>query len=136
MKKLGRHVESRTLPFSVPSNSKLNVVTRQTVTCLQRKHTLHGMRLPKQSGSFAILLSLTENADQQQKKEFLDELELMKPMVPHPNIVGLVGCCTKSGEWRELKYMEWRLILFVEKTIFYPRKKNRVSLARLNVQAP
>ena len=106
MKKLGRHLESRTLPFSVPSNSKLNMVTRQTVTCLKRKHALHGKRLPKQSGSFAILLSLTENADQQQKKEFLDELELMKPMVPHPNIVGLVGCCTKSGEWRELKYME------------------------------
>ena len=82
------------------------MVTRQTVTCLKRKHALHGKRLPKQSGSFATLLSLTENADQQQKKEFLDELELMKPMVPHPNIVGLVGCCTKSGEWRELKYME------------------------------
>lgn len=41
---------------------------------------------------------LKENADQQQKKEFLDELELMKPMVPHPNIVGLVGCCTKSDQ--------------------------------------
>ena len=39
----------------------------------------------------------SDNADQQQKKEFLDELELMKTMAPHPNIVGLVGCCTKSG---------------------------------------
>ena len=47
---------------------------------------------------FFFLFDLTENADQQQKKEFLDELELMKPMAPHPNIVGLVGCCTKSGE--------------------------------------
>ena len=75
------------------------------------------MRLPKQSGSFAILLSLTENADQQQKKEFLDELELMKPMVPHPNIVGLVGCCTKSGEWRELKYFVCR------EDNFLPKKK-------------
>lgn len=41
---------------------------------------------------------LKENADQQQKKEFLAELELMKTMSPHPNIVGLVGCCTKSDE--------------------------------------
>ena len=23
----------------------------------------------------------------------------MKPMAPHPNIVGLVGCCTKSSKW-------------------------------------
>ena len=50
--------------------------------------------------SFYFLL--TENADQQQKKEFLAELELMKSMAPHPNIVGLVGCCTKSGEWDHL----------------------------------
>lgn len=42
---------------------------------------------------------MAENADQQQKKEFLNELELMKPMAPHPNIVGLVGCCTKSSKW-------------------------------------
>ncbi|XP_068686600.1 fibroblast growth factor receptor 2-like [Montipora foliosa] len=41
---------------------------------------------------------LKENADQQQKKEFLAELELMKTMAPHPNIVGLVGCCSKPGE--------------------------------------
>ena len=45
----------------------------------------------------------SENADQQQKKEFLDELELMKTMAPHPNIVGLVGCCTKSGNQRYRK---------------------------------
>jgi len=49
--------------------------------------------------NFVVLFVLAENADQQQKKEFLDELELMKPMASHPNIVGLVGCCTKSSKW-------------------------------------
>jgi len=44
------------------------------------------------------LFVVPENADQQQKKEFLDELELMKSMAPHQNIVGLVGCCTKSSK--------------------------------------
>lgn len=42
---------------------------------------------------------LTDNADKQQKKEFLAELELMKTMAPHPNVVGLVACATKSGQW-------------------------------------
>lgn len=46
---------------------------------------------------YQMFLWWTENADKQQKKEFLDELELMKTMVPHPNIVGLIACCTKSG---------------------------------------
>ena len=38
-------------------------------------------------------------AGQQERKSFIDELEFMKSLSPHPNIVGLVGCCTKSSEW-------------------------------------
>ncbi|XP_068686597.1 fibroblast growth factor receptor 2-like isoform X2 [Montipora foliosa] len=59
---------------------------------------MKGFLKTKQGTRVVAVKMLKENADQQQKKEFLAELELMKTMSPHPNIVGLVGCCTKSGE--------------------------------------
>ncbi|XP_068734206.1 fibroblast growth factor receptor 3-like isoform X1 [Montipora capricornis] len=59
---------------------------------------MKGFLKTKQGTRVVAVKMLKENADQQQKKEFLAELELMKTMSPHPNIVGLVGCCSKSDE--------------------------------------
>lgn len=59
---------------------------------------MKGYLKTKQGIQVVAVKMLKENADQQQRKEFLDELELMKPMASHPNIVGLVGCCTKSDK--------------------------------------
>ncbi|XP_068734214.1 fibroblast growth factor receptor 2-like isoform X2 [Montipora capricornis] len=59
---------------------------------------MKGFLKTKQGTRVVAVKMLKENADQQQKKEFLAELELMKTMAPHPNIVGLVGCCSKPGE--------------------------------------
>ncbi|XP_028412687.1 hemicentin-1-like isoform X1 [Dendronephthya gigantea] len=39
---------------------------------------------------------LREGASIKDRKALIDELEFMKTMSPHPNIVGLVGCCTRS----------------------------------------
>ena len=39
-----------------------------------------------------------EHADEEQRKAFLAEMELMKSLAPHSNIVGLVGCCSKSSK--------------------------------------
>lgn len=59
---------------------------------------MKGFLKTKQGTQVVAVKMLKENADQQQKKEFLDELELMKTIAPHPNIVGLLGCCTKSDK--------------------------------------
>ncbi|XP_078361488.1 uncharacterized protein LOC144645823 [Oculina patagonica] len=40
---------------------------------------------------------LQENATPDQKKDFLDEINLMKAIGSHKNIVSLIGCCIKSS---------------------------------------
>ncbi|XP_078363420.1 fibroblast growth factor receptor 2-like [Oculina patagonica] len=40
---------------------------------------------------------LQENASPDQKKDFLDEINLMKAVGSHKNIVSLIGCCIKSS---------------------------------------
>ncbi|XP_046852280.1 fibroblast growth factor receptor 2-like isoform X2 [Xenia sp. Carnegie-2017] len=39
---------------------------------------------------------LRERSSTKERKDFINELEFMKTMSPHPNIVALVGCCTRS----------------------------------------
>ncbi|XP_057303674.1 tyrosine kinase receptor Cad96Ca-like [Hydractinia symbiolongicarpus] len=41
---------------------------------------------------------LKDNAKDKDKEEFLEELELMKQLPYHPNVVHFLGCCTKKGE--------------------------------------
>ncbi len=42
-------------------------------------------------------LNFTENATPDQKNDFLDEINLMKAVGSHKNIVSLIGCCIKSS---------------------------------------
>ena len=44
------------------------------------------------------LFVVIEHADEEQRHAFLAELELMKSIAPHPNVVGLVACCSKTSE--------------------------------------
>ena len=41
--------------------------------------------------------TLKESAGEKERKDLLQELEVMKSLEPHPNIVRLLGCCTKKG---------------------------------------
>ncbi|XP_022810419.1 proto-oncogene tyrosine-protein kinase receptor Ret-like [Stylophora pistillata] len=41
---------------------------------------------------------LKENASESEKKDLLSELELMKQLKPHPHVIKLLGCVTKSGK--------------------------------------
>ena len=44
-----------------------------------------------------LYLNVPENATPDQKKDFLDEINLMKAVGSHKNIASLIGCCTKSS---------------------------------------
>ena len=39
-----------------------------------------------------------DNAPEKERKDFLDEINLMKRLPVHRNVTSLVGCITKSGE--------------------------------------
>lgn len=39
--------------------------------------------------------TLKENASEKEKKDLLEELEVMKMLEPHTNVVTLIGCCTE-----------------------------------------
>ncbi|XP_022807281.1 fibroblast growth factor receptor 3-like isoform X2 [Stylophora pistillata] len=41
---------------------------------------------------------LKENASEAERKDLLSELELMKQLQPHPYVIKLLGCVTKSGK--------------------------------------
>ena len=43
-----------------------------------------------------LLLNLSDDPSPEQKSDFLDEINLMKAVGSHKNIVSLIGCCTKS----------------------------------------
>ena len=42
--------------------------------------------------------SFSEDADESARGELLEELRLMKKLGPHPNIITLLGHCTKIGK--------------------------------------
>ena len=47
---------------------------------------------------------VAENASESEKKNLLSELELMKQLKPHPYVIKLLGCVTKSGKYWNVYY--------------------------------
>ena len=41
-------------------------------------------------------ISLSENSSKSDLKDLLSELELLKKLKPHPNVIRLLGCVTKD----------------------------------------
>ena len=39
------------------------------------------------------------NASESERKDLLSELELMKQLKPHPHVIKVLGCVTKSGKY-------------------------------------
>ena len=56
----------------------------------------HGDIVSRNKSRTVAIKILHEGASVQDRKALIDELEFMKTLSPHPNIVGLVGCCTRS----------------------------------------
>lgn len=43
--------------------------------------------------------TVKDNANAKEKQDILREMELMQKLGPHPNLVTLLGCCTKQGNY-------------------------------------
>ncbi|GIY58924.1 tyrosine kinase receptor Cad96Ca [Caerostris darwini] len=49
---------------------------------------------PREETTTVAVKTLKENATEKEKKDLLSELEVMKLLEPHPNVVTLIGCCS------------------------------------------
>ncbi|XP_044743573.1 tyrosine kinase receptor Cad96Ca [Chrysoperla carnea] len=47
--------------------------------------------------SIVAVKTLKENANDKERSDLASELEIMKTLEPHPNVVRLLGCCTDNG---------------------------------------
>ena len=55
-----------------------------------------------QYNRYLTLFSMTAEATEKERKFFLAELEVMKAIQPHPNILPLIGCYTSAGNFNSL----------------------------------
>lgn len=56
--------------------------------------TFSGQKAPQ----VVAVKTLRENAGERERSDLLQELEVMKMLDPHPNVVRLLGCCTEKGK--------------------------------------
>ena len=49
------------------------------------------------SNYFLSFFFLIVNATEAERKSFIEELNVMKCLPPHDNVISLLGCVTKSG---------------------------------------
>lgn len=54
--------------------------------------------LDKEGATVVAVKMLKENAGEQERSDLLHELEVMKILDPHPNVVRLLACCTDRGK--------------------------------------
>ncbi|KAF2903975.1 hypothetical protein ILUMI_02199, partial [Ignelater luminosus] len=50
----------------------------------------------KEGVSIVAVKTLKENANEKEQQDLLSELQVMKMLEPHPNVVTLLGCCTEK----------------------------------------
>lgn len=57
-----------------------------------------------EGSSFVAVKTLKESAADKERQDLLKELQVMKTLKPHPNIVTLLGCCTDKGNSSSYTY--------------------------------
>lgn len=53
----------------------------------------------KEGPTVVAVKMLKENAGEQERSDLSQELQVMKMLDPHPNVVRLLGCCTEKGTY-------------------------------------
>ncbi len=55
--------------------------------------------IDKEGTTVVAVKMLKENAGEQERNDLYQELQVMKMLDPHPNVVRLLGCCTDRGKF-------------------------------------
>jgi hypothetical protein len=55
------------------------------------------MNAGQEGTSVVAVKTLKENASDKERSDLVQELQVMKMLEPHPNVVRLLGCCTEKG---------------------------------------
>lgn len=70
---------------------------------------------------------LKENAGEQERNDLLQELQVMKMLDPHPNVVRLLACCTERGMHSCYKMKSNDAREYIQ----HKRSKNRLEIVLL-----
>nr|CAD7575383.1 unnamed protein product [Timema californicum] len=55
------------------------------------------VHVPRNEGTSVVAVkTLKENANEKERSDLVQELQVMKMLEPHPNVVRLLGCCTEK----------------------------------------
>lgn len=69
----------------------------QLVTCVKELVMIISGR---EGTTVVAVKTLKENASDKERSDLVQELQVMKMLEPHPNVVRLLGCCTEKGTSR------------------------------------
>ncbi len=47
-------------------------------------------------------MALAEGSNLKDRYDLIKELEVMKTIGSHPNVIGFVGCCTQDGQYDDV----------------------------------
>lgn len=65
--------------------------------CFGQVWKCEAVNIGNNGGSQVVAVkTLKQNANQKEKHDLLEELEVMKMLEPHPNVVTLIGCCAEQ----------------------------------------
>ncbi|PFX21978.1 Fibroblast growth factor receptor [Stylophora pistillata] len=78
-------------------NVQISKVIGKGAFCQVAKATLSDISGVRGTTTVAVKM-LKENAPDNDKKDLLSELDLMKKLKPHPHVIQLMGCVTKTGK--------------------------------------
>lgn len=94
-KKFCGHVAIRygILDMTEASNEGRN----QLLSCLKQLVMIISGR---EGTTVVAVKTLKENASDKERSDLVQELQVMKMLEPHPNVVRLLGCCTEKGTSR------------------------------------
>lgn len=67
--------------------------------------------LGQEGSSIVAVKTLKESAGDKERQDLLKELQVMKSLKPHPNIVTLFGCCTDKGQLLFLNFTYKRFFI-------------------------
>jgi serine/threonine protein kinase len=66
--------------------------------------------------------TLKENASDKERSDLVQELQVMKMLEPHPNVVRLLGCCTEKGRPYKNSVHSYFISITSEETVLLSSK--------------